>query len=82
MSYMINVLSVGHADVSPFEGLSRLILTLHYCLTIVHRFFLSYETCPVYNVTCMYVFRADHLVLGNQLTCSFLGKTFACSQLP
>lgn len=32
-------------------------------------------------VTCMYVFRADHLVLDNQLVCSSQGKTISfCSQ--
>jgi hypothetical protein len=28
-----------------------------------------------YSVACMYIIRADHLVLDNQLVCSSLGKT-------
>lgn len=29
----------------------------------------------LYIGTCMYDFRANHMKLDNQLTCSFLGKT-------
>lgn len=31
----------------------------------------------LHNVTCMYVFSADRLVLDNQLVCSFLRKTIS-----
>lgn len=36
----------------------------------------------LYNVTFLYVFRAEHLVLGNQLVCSFLGKTSSILSIP
>lgn len=34
----------------------------------------KYNVLSVYNVVCMYVFRADHLTLDNQSVCSSLGK--------
>lgn len=34
----------------------------------------QYSLSNAYNVTCIYVFRADHLVLDNQWVCSFLGR--------
>jgi hypothetical protein len=37
-------------------------------------FFLSKHHSKTY---CMYIFRADHLVLDNQLVCSSLGKTIS-----
>lgn len=35
----------------------------------------------LYNVASMYIFRADHLVLYNQVVCSSLGKTFSPASL-
>lgn len=32
----------------------------------------KYVLSSTYNVTCMYIFRAGHLALGNQLVCSSL----------
>lgn len=40
----------------------------------------KYNLLGLYDVTCMYVLRADHLALDNQLTCSSLGKLFLPSQ--
>lgn len=34
----------------------------------------EYILLSLYDVTHMYVFKADHLVLGSHLVCSFLGK--------
>lgn len=46
------------------------------CIFILHLDMLS-----LYPVTCMYVYRADHLVLRNQLMCSFQDKIFFPSSI-
>lgn len=34
----------------------------------------------LYNVTCMHIFKTDHLVLDNQLVYSSVGETASCLQ--
>lgn len=36
----------------------------------------KYNLILLYNITCMYTFRADHLVLGHGSLCFSLDKTF------
>lgn len=45
---------------------------IHTCVCV---YILKYNLLSLYNVTCVHVFRADHLVLVNQLVCSPLEKT-------
>lgn len=37
----------------------------------------KYKQFRLYTVSRMYVFRADYLLLENQLVCSYLGKTIS-----
>ena len=45
------------------------------CVCVCTYIFLN--LLSLYSVTCVYVFRADHLVLDNQSLCSALGKTIS-----
>lgn len=40
----------------------------------------KYRLLSLYNITCMYVFKVDHLVLDNHFVYPSLGKTFSHSQ--
>lgn len=33
----------------------------------------------LHDIRCIYVFRADHVVLDNKMGCSFMGKTIWCA---
>lgn len=39
----------------------------------------NYSLLSLYDVICTYVFRADHLVLANQLACPFLSLPLSLS---
>lgn len=55
------------------HGLFFYVITCMY--VYVYRHIPKYNLFSPRNVTCMYVFRAEHLALDKQLVCSSLGKT-------
>jgi hypothetical protein len=46
---------------------------IHPCVSYIHK----HTLLSLYNVMCMSVFEADHLVLDNQVVCSSLRKTIS-----
>lgn len=45
-----------------------------YLYTHIHIYISKYDLLSLCHVTCMYVFRADHLESKRQLTCFPMGK--------
>jgi hypothetical protein len=57
------------------HGFTCVYAWMYVCLYVCITKFILFN---LYNVTsCMYVFKADHLVLDNQLPCSSWGKTIS-----
>lgn len=53
-----------------------LLVVVKYMYVYLFTYIPKYNLITLYTVTCMYGFRADYLLLNNQLVCSFLRKTF------
>lgn len=78
----MNHVSLAFPPSKPFLALFQSHCLICVCICVckytymyIYVYISKYSLLSLYNVTCIYVFRTDHLALDKPWVCSSLGKT-------